>query len=90
LDTQTLKIQMPETYKAIQAKAGEIGNRAYGYVKQGLAGQPNRFYAIERGHVAGTPFDLPNVNAELAKYMVEFGCSFLIMWAPEAQQPDKG
>jgi hypothetical protein len=86
MDTQQIKDHMPETYKAIVEKAGLIGNDAYRFVRAGLAGKPNKFYAVERGRVAGTPFDLPGVSDEVARIMVQFGCTFLIMWAPEAQQ----
>lgn len=86
MDTQTIRTQMPETYKAITEKAGLIGNDAYAFVRAGLKGVPNKFYAVERGLVAGTPFDLPGVSDEVARIMVQFGCTFLIMWAPEAQQ----
>ena len=86
MDTQTIKDHMPETYKAITDKAGKIGKEAYRFVRQGLAGQPNKFYAMEKGWVVGTPFDIPDVEPQLAAVMVEFGCTFLIMWAPEAQQ----
>jgi hypothetical protein len=86
MDTQQIKDHMPETYKAIQEKAGKIGNEAYRLVRSGLAGKPNKFYAIERGYVAGTPFDMGNVPEELARLALQFGISFLIMWAPEAQQ----
>ena len=73
---------MPETYRAIQAKAVEAGNDAYAYVRRGVRGEPNCFYAIEAGRVVGAPFAVSGVDAELAKYMVEFGCSFLVMWSP--------
>ncbi len=87
---QLIKTQMPETYRAVQAKAGEIGSNAYRYVREALRGTPNRFYAIEGGHVVGTPFDLPDVTADLARVMVQFGCRHLIMWAAEAQQQKGG
>lgn len=83
---QLIKAQMPETYKAIVAKAGEIGNDAYALVRRGLRGEANCFYAVERGHVVGAPFNLPDVQAEMARFIVQFGCAFLIMWAPGAQQ----
>lgn len=79
---QLIQQQMPQTYKAIQDKAGEIGNDAYALVRRGLRGEANCFYAMEAGHVVGTPFSMSDVNAELAQYIVRFGCSFLIMWAP--------
>lgn len=80
-----IKAHMPETYKAIQAKAAVAGGEAFRLVRLGIKGEPNSFYAIERGWVQGTPFDLPGVSAELARVMVQFGCTFLIMWAPGAQ-----
>lgn len=81
-----LKQHMPDTYREIQAKAAAIGKPAYNFVRRGIAGQPNMFYAMERGVVMGTPFDLPGVSEEIARLIVQFGCTFLIMWAPEAQQ----
>ena len=63
MDTQQIKDHMPETYKAIQEKAGKIGNEAYRLVRSGLAGKPNKFYAMERGWICGTPFDLPDVTS---------------------------
>lgn len=86
MDTQQIKAHMPETYKAIQEKASQVGNVAFGFVRAGLRGEPNKFYAVERGHVVGTPFDLPGVADEVARVIVQFGVTFLIMWAPEAQQ----
>ncbi|MGQ3227071.1 MAG: hypothetical protein ACT6UU_24400, partial [Hydrogenophaga sp.] len=77
---------MPETYREIQTKAGAIGNRAFGHVRRGVAGEPNQFYAIESGRVVGTPFNLANVHDELARLIAQWGCTFLIMWSPDAQK----
>jgi len=77
----TIKERMPDTYRAIQAKAGEIGKAAYGYVRRSLAGQPNLFYAVERGRVVGTPFAQAGITADAAQLMVAFGCRALVMWA---------
>lgn len=81
-----IKDHMPMTYKAIKDKAGEIGNRAYGYVRSGIAGKPNTFYAIEAGRAVGTPFVNVVGADQLADYIRQFGCTFLILWAAEAQQ----
>jgi hypothetical protein len=82
----TIKAHMPMTYKAIKDKAGEIGSKAYSFVRLGVAGKPNTFYAIEAGRAVGTPF-VNVVGAEqLADYIRQFGCTFLILWAAEAQQ----
>lgn len=83
-----IKTHMPATYREIQAKAGAIGNRAYAHVRRGVAGEPNQFYAIEGGRVVGTPFNLPNVHEELARFIAQWGCTFLIMWSPEAQKDE--
>jgi hypothetical protein len=81
-----IKAHMPMTYREIQDKAKAIGNDAFRYVRHGVSGQANKFYAVERGRVVGTPFDLPGVSDEVARIVVQFGCEFLIMWAPEAQK----
>lgn len=81
---QLIKSQMPQTYRAIQSKAGEIGNDAFKFVRLGIKGQANSFYAVERGHVVGTPFDMPDVQDDMARLVLQFGCTFLLMWSPAA------
>lgn len=81
---QLIKAQMPETYKSVGAKAALIGQRAFGLVRAGIRGKPNCFYAIERGHVVGTPFNMPDVSDDMARLVLQFGCTFMVMWAPEA------
>lgn len=71
-----IKVHMPETYKTIQAKAAEIGKQAYALVRAGLRGEPNRFWAMERGRVMGTPFNLMGMQEEVAVAMVRFGCTY--------------
>ena len=85
----TIKRKMPETYKCILAKAQEIGNDAYGHVRAGLRGEPNRFYAFESGHVVGTPFNLREINETMAMYMVTWGVKHVTLFAPvqAAAQP---
>jgi len=83
-----IKAQMPETYKSIQAKAGEIGKRAFALVRRGLRGEVNCFWACERGHVVGTPFsEDTGIMADVARVMVSFGCSFVAIW-PKEDAPD--
>lgn len=85
---RNIKAQMPETYKAIVERSAEtdLGREAFRLVTRGLRGEPNCFYAVERGHVVGTPFNLPDVTPELAAVMVRFGCQFLVMWSPVASK----
>ena len=90
---RTIKAHMPETYKAILQRSADtdLGRDAFALVTRGLRGEPNCFYALERGHVVGTPFNLPNVTPELASVIVRFGCSFLVMWAPDTyKEPAHG
>jgi tRNA A37 methylthiotransferase MiaB len=70
-----IKQSMPETYKAIQEKAKQIGNDAYLLVRRGLRGEPNCFWAMEGGLVMGTPFNLPDTQRDVAWAMVCFGCA---------------
>lgn len=84
--TDEIRQHMPETYRAIKARAEVVGDLAFRCVREGIRGTPNRFYAMERGWVVGTPFDLGEVQAELARVVLQFGCTFMIMWAPEASK----
>lgn len=99
MDTRTAKVDvsaqieeikrfMPETYKSIQDKAYLIGNEAYVLVRKGLRGEPNCFYALERGRVVGTPFSLTEVTDYIARTMVTLGCAYVCIWpmASESQQ----
>lgn len=82
-----IKAHMPETYKAIQAKATEIGKPAFALVRRGLRGEANCFYAFERGHVVGTPFSLADITRDIAQYMVTFGVSHVCVWAAPDLNP---
>lgn len=79
-----IRAYMPETYASIKAKAESIGNQAFALVRAGLRGEPNKFWAMEKGRVMGTPFNL-DIMAEVAKYMVSFGCAHVCIW-PDADQ----
>lgn len=76
-----IKRDMPETYKAILAKAEVMGRPAYALVRRGLRGEANCFYAFERGRVVGTPFNLTEVARDVAQYMVTFGCAYVCIFA---------
>lgn len=81
--TALIKAHMPRVYQAIRDKTKAIGNEAFALVRRSLRGEPNCFYAIEAGHVVGTPFNQA-VSAELARQIVQFGCNYLCLWrAPQ-------
>lgn len=82
-----IKNHMPETYKSIQSKAQEMGKQAFALVRRGLRGEPNCFWAMERGHVVGKPFSLQDVQRDIAQYMVTFGCEHVVVWAEPLQPP---
>ena len=85
----TIKTHMPLVYGAIQDKAKEIGKDAFALVRRGLRGEPNTFYAFERGYVVGTPFSHGPITDELAGLMVRFGAAFVCIFrAPD--QPAAG
>ena len=71
---------MPDTYKSIQARAAKFGNTAFEYVRRGLRGEPDCFYAFEGGRVVGTPFHQTDVMPTAAYYMVAFGLNAVVVW----------
>ena len=76
-----IKRHMPHTYEAIQRRAGERGRAVYAQVRRGLAGEPNRFWAMEAGHVMGTPFAASEpIAADVALGLVVFGSRFVVVW----------
>ena len=83
---EEIKRYMPETYKSIKAKAAAIGNDAFVLVRRGLRGEANCFYAVEAGRVVGAPFNLSEVNRDIAQYMVTFGLSCVCIWAEPLAQ----
>lgn len=85
-----IKAHMPETYKTIQAKAQEIGKQAYALVRAGLRGEPNRFFAMERGLVMGTPFNLLGLQEEAAVQMVRWGCAYVCIFGQPLQEVQDG
>ena len=78
-----IKNQMPLTYQAIKTKAEQIGNDAYVWVRQGLRGMPDRFFAIEAGQVVGTPFVRGDVMVELERWLLLYGRVDVCFFATE-------
>ncbi|MGV0960124.1 MAG: hypothetical protein ACOYB1_09835 [Limnohabitans sp.] len=77
---QIIKTKMPNVYAAVQAKAAEIGPEAFSFVRQGIRGEPYKFYAFEAGHVVGTPFEGHPIEKDIASHMCSFGCQFVCIW----------
>lgn len=78
-----IKTKMPQVYDMIKEKAKDIGNEAFVLVRKGLRGEPNCFYAFERGYVVGTPFGMRDVTDVVAGNMVRFGPLSCCIWPLE-------
>lgn len=84
---KVIKDHMPKTYESIKARSSEsdLGRQAFALVTRGLRGEPNMFWAMEAGHVVGTPFTETTVQADVAALMVQFGACHAVIWSQEAQ-----
>jgi hypothetical protein len=72
-----LRDSMPETAIWVDSKRKEFGSDfVNGCIKQALAGVPGRFYAMENGHVLGTPFAATDPIADWQNYAITTGCKF--------------
>lgn len=81
---QVIKSSMPATYRAIQAKAQEIGAKAYGLVRRAAGGEAGCFWACERGHVVGTPIGDVELERDVALLLLQFGSAHVCMWGRAA------
>ena len=87
--TELIRTRMPDTYQAIKLKAAAIGNSAFEFVRRGLRGEANCFYAFEKGHVVGTAFSIEHQDAlALATYMVQYGNTFVIIFGDRLKKPE--
>lgn len=87
--TALIRDRMPDTYHAIKLKADSIGRSAYEYVRRGLRGEANCFYAFEKFNVVGTAFSIEHQDAlALATYMVEYGNTFVIIFGDRLKKPE--
>ena len=80
-----IKAHMPEVYQAIKDKADEIGKEAYALVRRGLRGEPNCFYAFERGWVRqgrATLYRRWRYSCRANIFNVYCSCSFANQYQP--------
>lgn len=72
-----LRQQMPETAKWVETKRQELGkDHVNDCIRRAMKGEPGLFYAMERGHVLGTPFPGDHPVADWQKYAITMGCTF--------------
>lgn len=71
-----MRQQMPETADYIDQRRREWGaDYVNDCIRRSLKGEPDCFYAIEGGHVLGTPFAM-EATAEVAALILRWGTSF--------------
>lgn len=51
-------------------------------IRRALRGEPDRFYAMENGHVLGTPFQADPALADWIKTAVALGSRFAVVMRP--------
>lgn len=72
-----MRLQMPETLKWVEARRLEFGKaHVNDCIKRAMAGEAGLFYALERGHVVGTPFPATHPIAPDQASAVLLGCTF--------------
>ena len=61
----SLKAQMPKVAEMVAKMRKDMGaDWVDARIKAAMAGQPDQFFAIEGGHIVGTPFTLDTALAE--------------------------
>ena len=72
-----MRSAMPMTAEWVEQRRLEHGKaHVNACISRALAGEPGLFYALEGGHVIGTPFPPHHDAAELQHYAVVFGTTF--------------
>lgn len=81
-----MRDRMPKTAQWIAERRLEWGKEHVNDClrRAAVGGEPGQFYAIEGGHVTGTPFPADHAVAELQRYAVLTACTF----AAFMRQPD--
>ena len=88
--TSNLRTAMPATAKWVQGCRKEYGQAHVDRcIRDGLGGVPGRFYAIEAGHITGTPFEATHPIAEFQGLAVVTGAIFAGFIARPADQLDQ-
>lgn len=72
-----LRQQMPETAQWVDRKRQEYGAEHVNQcIRRAMKGEVGQFYAIERGHILGTPFPSTHPAAEWQQFAIMTGSSF--------------
>lgn len=77
-----LRLQMPETAAWVEARRHEWGaDHVNGCIRRALKGEPGLFYAMEAGHVLGTPFPATHPISEWQSHALVTGTQFAAFMA---------
>lgn len=69
-----LRDLMPNVAKWVDAKRVEYGkDHVRDCIERGMRGEPGWFYAMEAGHVQGTPFEACQASMDLCRLYVAVG-----------------
>lgn len=72
-----MRSRMPKTTEWVEARRLEFGKvHVNDCVRRAMAGEAGLFYALEGGHVVGTPFPATHPVAQWQGYAVMFGTVF--------------
>lgn len=83
-----LRQQMPRTAEWVDRQRLEYGKEhVNACIKRSLAGEEGWFYALERGHVLGTPYAAGAPEAELVRLAVVMGAGFAGFIRPPTPAP---
>jgi hypothetical protein len=61
----SLKAQMPKVAEMVSRMRADMGaDWVDACIRSAMAGEPDHFFAVEAGHIVGTPFTLDTALAE--------------------------
>lgn len=81
-----LRTQMPKTAQTVARWRAEWGdNHVTETIRRGMRGEPGHFYAVEAGHVVGTPFDWADAGLLTVGQSIAAGASMVVVMRPPGQ-----
>jgi len=87
----SLREVMPSTAKWVDDRRAEHGAAFVNeQIRLALSGQAGHFYAMERGHVLGTPFPSDHPIYPDQEFAVMIGCSFAAFMATPKKEAADG
>jgi hypothetical protein len=79
-----LKKAMPKVAGIVSSMRAQLGKQWVDQcINKAIAGEPDMFYAMERGHIVGTPFSLDVALAEQMRVCFMVGGAGAVIRQPE-------